>query len=130
MRSASFGTWSNRRESNPQPTDYKSVALPIELRQRIVGAPWGRFSLNRPQGGERERYLTHLSHTMPKEEICRCFAHNVKREPNFSDSLKYASANTYPNFILSRYQSLVSLFVPTAQGNKKFHRTHFAKLTA
>ena len=25
--------WSWRKELNPQPTDYKSVALPIELRQ-------------------------------------------------------------------------------------------------
>ena len=25
-------TWSQRRESNPRPTDYKSVALPPELR--------------------------------------------------------------------------------------------------
>jgi hypothetical protein len=25
-------TWSQRRESNPRPTDYKSVALPSELR--------------------------------------------------------------------------------------------------
>ena len=25
--------WSWRRESNPQPADYKSAALPIELRQ-------------------------------------------------------------------------------------------------
>lgn len=27
--------WSWRRESNPQPADYKSAALPIELRQQI-----------------------------------------------------------------------------------------------
>ena len=26
------GTWSQRRDSNPRPTDYKSVALPAELR--------------------------------------------------------------------------------------------------
>ncbi len=26
--------WSQRRESNPRPTDYKSVALPSELRWR------------------------------------------------------------------------------------------------
>ena len=26
--------WSWREESNPQPADYKSAALPIELRQR------------------------------------------------------------------------------------------------
>ena len=28
--------WSWRKELNPQPTDYKSVALPIELRQHII----------------------------------------------------------------------------------------------
>ena len=27
-------TWSWRRDLNPQPADYKSAALPIELRQR------------------------------------------------------------------------------------------------
>ena len=27
--------WSQRRESNPRPTDYKSVALPAELRWRF-----------------------------------------------------------------------------------------------
>ena len=27
-------TWSWREESNPRPTDYKSAALPTELRQR------------------------------------------------------------------------------------------------
>jgi hypothetical protein len=27
--------WSQRRESNPRPTDYKSVALPTELRWRV-----------------------------------------------------------------------------------------------
>lgn len=30
--------WSWRQKSNPQPTDYKTVALPIELRQHIDGA--------------------------------------------------------------------------------------------
>ena len=29
--------WSWRLESNPQPADYKSAALPIELRQRVSG---------------------------------------------------------------------------------------------
>ena len=29
--------WSWRMESNPQPADYKSAALPIELRQRVSG---------------------------------------------------------------------------------------------
>ena len=30
-------SWSWRRESNPRPTDYKSVALPTELRQLTCG---------------------------------------------------------------------------------------------
>ncbi len=29
--------WCRREESNPQPTDYKSVALPIELHRRLNG---------------------------------------------------------------------------------------------
>src|SRR5680860_78883 len=28
--------WSQRWDSNPQPTDYKSVALPIELRRHLI----------------------------------------------------------------------------------------------
>ena len=28
--------WSQRWDSNPQPTDYKSVALPIELRRHVL----------------------------------------------------------------------------------------------
>jgi hypothetical protein len=30
-----LNTWSQRRDSNPRPTDYKSVALPAELRWHI-----------------------------------------------------------------------------------------------
>jgi hypothetical protein len=36
---ASSSFWSWRRELNPQPTDYKSVALPIELRQLGIDYP-------------------------------------------------------------------------------------------
>ena len=32
LRSCMLKQWSQRRESNPRPTDYKSVALPSELR--------------------------------------------------------------------------------------------------
>ena len=32
--------WSRRWDLNPQPTDYKSVALPIELLRRTVGRLW------------------------------------------------------------------------------------------
>ena len=38
------GKWSWRLESNPQPADYKSAALPVELRQHFAGkilVPWG-----------------------------------------------------------------------------------------
>ncbi len=33
-------SWSWRWDSNPQPADYKSAALPVELRQRGDGRPW------------------------------------------------------------------------------------------
>ena len=33
--------WSCRLESNPQPADYKSAALPVELRQHLVMVPRG-----------------------------------------------------------------------------------------
>ena len=36
-RSLTFA-WSWRLESNPQPADYKSAALPVELHQHVVGA--------------------------------------------------------------------------------------------
>jgi hypothetical protein len=29
-------TWCRREDLNPQPTDYKSVALPVELQRQIV----------------------------------------------------------------------------------------------
>ena len=40
--------WSWREDLNPQPTDYKSVALPIELRQHIFifGDPEGTRTLD------------------------------------------------------------------------------------
>ena len=31
-----LNTWSQRRDSNPRPTDYKSVALPAELRWHMT----------------------------------------------------------------------------------------------
>ena len=33
--------WSWRRESNPRPSDYKSDALPTELRQQVEASPFG-----------------------------------------------------------------------------------------
>ncbi len=33
--------WSWRRESNPRPSDYKSDALPTELRQQVEASPTG-----------------------------------------------------------------------------------------
>ena len=41
------GKWSWRLESNPQPADYKSAALPVELRQRISGKKSGALGWNR-----------------------------------------------------------------------------------
>ena len=42
--------WSWREESNPRPADYKSAALPTELRQRSVGH--GATKLPLPMGCE------------------------------------------------------------------------------
>ena len=39
FRCSSFSLWSRWLDSNPQPADYKSAALPIELHRRVV--PWG-----------------------------------------------------------------------------------------
>ena len=36
-----FKSWCRRKELNPQPTDYKSVALPIELLRHIMVAQDG-----------------------------------------------------------------------------------------
>ena len=38
--------WSWRWDSNPQPADYKSAALPIELRQPIIGSTGDAFRLS------------------------------------------------------------------------------------
>ena len=40
MKKPRMARWSYRWESNPQPIDYKSIALPIELRQHVA-APCG-----------------------------------------------------------------------------------------
>jgi hypothetical protein len=52
LQSAPFGrsgtpprNWSQRRDSNPRPTDYKSVALPTELRWRIILAGYQQSQL-------------------------------------------------------------------------------------
>ena len=37
--------WSQRRDSNPRPTDYKSVALPTELRWPAVSMPVFEFQI-------------------------------------------------------------------------------------
>ena len=41
------GKWSWRLESNPQPADYKSAALPVELRQHFAGKNIGALGWNR-----------------------------------------------------------------------------------
>ena len=41
------GNWSWRLESNPQPADYKSAALPVELRQHFAGKNSGALGWNR-----------------------------------------------------------------------------------
>ena len=43
--------WSQRRDSNPQPPDYKSGALPIELRWRL--GPRGPVEPAQPSAGRR-----------------------------------------------------------------------------
>ena len=40
------GKWSRRWDLNPQPADYKSAALPIELRQPIIGSTGDAFRLS------------------------------------------------------------------------------------
>ena len=37
------GDWSWREESNPRPADYKSAALPTELRQHNIKKPIGEY---------------------------------------------------------------------------------------
>ncbi len=40
-------SWCRRKDLNPQPTDYKSVALPIELHRHIKLERWLRTESNR-----------------------------------------------------------------------------------
>jgi hypothetical protein len=50
--------WSWRRESNPRPSDYKSDALPTELRQQVEARPLGHnTSLFPPE--VRDNYLSY-----------------------------------------------------------------------
>lgn len=37
MKKPRMARWSYRWELNPQPIDYKSIALPVELRQHVAG---------------------------------------------------------------------------------------------
>lgn len=45
-----FFSWSTRRDSNPQPADYKSAALPVKATS--AGVVWTRDSRSRPERGE------------------------------------------------------------------------------
>jgi hypothetical protein len=64
-----FSCWSPRGESNPQPTDYKSVALPLRhsgLRPPVLGQAWavaGRAhrNIDRPQRGDATRSIASLT---------------------------------------------------------------------
>ena len=56
--------WSWRQDLNPRPADYKSAALPTELRQRVVlGALTGRPRI--PLEGARSQCKTDLETSMP-----------------------------------------------------------------
>lgn len=55
--------WSWRRESNPRPTDYKSVALPTELRQRQ--------KTNAAERRQEALYQTAEKHVKSPESLCR-----------------------------------------------------------
>src|SRR5215471_16504476 len=55
-RQAEAVSWSRRRDLNPRPTDYKSVALPTELRRRECRMNAKRSDAKKVQLRERVRY--------------------------------------------------------------------------
>ena len=57
--------WCRRKESNPRPTDYKSVALPTEL-HRQLSIWWVRTKSNR-------RHLELQSNALPTELLTHIF---------------------------------------------------------
>ena len=70
-----FPLWSNWRDSNPQPTDYKSAVLPIELQQRILSAPLA-IPTRPPLKEVKGQVFNEQSRNMPKlncpQVLCSC----------------------------------------------------------
>ena len=50
--------WSWRRDLNPRPSDYKSDALPTELRQQVEASPYGHNTSPIPPE-VRDNYLSY-----------------------------------------------------------------------
>src|SRR5713226_8694244 len=62
-------SWSRRRDLNPRPTDYKSVALPTELRRLALGAILAVWKFKvKLSVGRRFRFRTH---DHPARELIR-----------------------------------------------------------
>ena len=62
-----LSVWSWRWDSNPQPADYKSAALPIELRQRFNQSAFNRNCLFKEKHGRCQAFFIILN------KICDCF---------------------------------------------------------
>ena len=60
--------WSQRRDSNPQPADYKSAALPIEPRWRLVrGSPGRPLGIETPLSQQVERRRVRTGRALSSE---------------------------------------------------------------
>ena len=55
-----FYSWSWRWDSNPQPADYKSAALPIELRQRKISI-YNKFAAG-SSGSDKKTEVLFINH--------------------------------------------------------------------
>ena len=72
---SNYNVWSHRRASNPQPSEWKSDALPIELQPHIFGAGDGnRTRVNRMgiwYATITPHRLMHYLHHKPSDPKCK-----------------------------------------------------------
>ena len=70
-------TWSWRWDSNPQPADYKSAALPIELRQRENPTDLNRNCLFKEKWRQSQVFFCRMKNKMRHPERDDASSHRV-----------------------------------------------------
>jgi hypothetical protein len=77
-----FYLWSWRWDSNPQPADYKSAALPIELRQRKISI-YNKFAAG-SSGSDKKTEVHFINHFTKSVNVFFVFCEvNLLRNSDF-----------------------------------------------